>query len=443
MKPPPPLNPQTSLRLVQGRSGSTANDPNGNGEVSVAERCRKRYGVYHPDLVLSVTHSGAVSIKPNARNYRLLLEQQKDLDLKFSEFDQCEFIRGKPLTDKDILKLRDELIGFLRGDVRTQDVRDAVELAAHQHPYNPLTEWFNDLPANAGTDLLDSWLTTVCGAADTPITRVIGRKWLISAVARALKPGCYVEGSLIFFGDQAAGKTWLFTNLNPRKEYYSGEELNISNKKEAAALCAGKFIIELGELNSIRRNELNAMKQYLTATEDTYQPKYKQRAVTVPRMHIFGGSTNEETFLTDPTGNRRFWCVAAGDKIDQELFLKIKEPLWAQAVASFRRGDQWTLTEDERKMLEDANAAFLVEDPLVTFLEHELAKTWASHDEISSFLLQRQVLLPYKDKVHPKTVATAMQALGWKKSQITSGENKGQKCYLRPGSVSAMGGNVE
>ena len=94
-----------------------------------------------------------------------------------------------------------------------------------------------------------------------------------------------------------------------------GEELNIGNKKEAAALCAGKFIIELGELNFIRRNELNAMKQYLTDTHDTYQPKYKQKAVTVPRMHIFGGSTNEETFLTDPTGNRRFWCVTAGDKV--------------------------------------------------------------------------------------------------------------------------------
>ena len=130
-------------------------------------------------------------------------------------------------------------------------------------------------------------------------------------------------------------------------------------------MCAGKFIIELGELNSIRRNHLNAMKQYLTETHDTYQPKYKQKAITVPRMHIFGGSTNEETFLTDPTGNRRFWCVSAGEKIDQALFLAIKEQLWAEALAGYRAAsgpEAWTLSDEERVLLEEANRQFMVED---------------------------------------------------------------------------------
>jgi putative DNA primase/helicase len=402
-------------------------------QPSVKDRCLKRYGFYDSRLILSENkESGKVTIKANAFNYRVILENTEGLDLRFSVFEQSELINGQPLTDIEIDEAWMKMIKFLDGArVARNDVQRALELVANANKYNPLKEWFEKLPPAEGNGYLNRWLFDVCGCPETEINRVLGRKWLISAVARALDPGCYVEGSLIFFGNQGIGKTWLFQNLNPKPEYYSGEALNIGNKKEAAAVCAGKYIIELGELNSIRRNELNDMKQYLTATSDTYQPKYKQKAVTVPRMHVFGGSTNEETFLTDPTGNRRFWCVAAGEKVDQVGFLAVKEQLWAEALAAYKAGEQWTLSDEERVMLEKANEQFKVEDPLKAFLEEALTDLWPDQFLTTNKLLQ-EVLKPYKDKVHDKALASAMQSLGWKKKDCTSGKNKGRKGYERP-----------
>lgn len=404
---------------------------------SVKDRCIKKYGFYDTNLLLTVNKTtGAVAIKPNVFNYRIIIENWKDSELSFDVFEQTELLNGQPLTDIHIKKIRERLIHLLDGaKVHRTDVQDAVELLADAHKYNPLEDWLNSLPPCEHHGYLDRWLAEVCGCPDTEINRTLGRKWLISAVARALSPGCYVEGSLVFFGGQAIGKTWLFQNLNPKPEYYSGEELNISNKKEAAAVCAGKFIIELGELNSIRRNELNGMKQYLTATSDTYQPKYKQKAITVRRMHIFGGSTNEETFLTDPTGNRRFWCVAAGEKINRALFLGMKEQLWAEALAAYRAAKdatEWTLTDQERELLDQSNRQFLEENPLQTYLQVELEQRCGGEQVVTTYRLLNEVLAPYKEKVHPKALASAMQALGWKKTQISSGEHKGAKGYQRP-----------
>jgi len=401
-------------------------------QLPVKDRCLKRYGFYDPELALHVNDkTGKVTILPNVYNYRIILQGMKYLELKYSVFEQTELLNGQPLTDIHIKKARETIAKMLGVNVAKTDVSDAIELIADAHKYNPLKEWFEALPPSESKGYLDRWLFDVCGCPETEINRILGRKWLISAVARALDPGCYVEGSLIFFGNQGIGKTWLFQNLNPKPDYYSGEELNISNKKEAAAVCAGKFIIELGELNSIRRNELNAMKQYLTAQDDTYQPKYKQKAVTVPRMHIFGGSTNEETFLTDPTGNRRFWCVAAGEKVDQAGFLTIKEQLWAEALAAYKAGDKWTLTDAERVMLEEANRQFMVEEPLVAFLDEALNDKWKDPFLTTNKLLQ-EVLKAYRDKVHSKALASAMLTLGWQKKTCSSGQDKGRKGYERP-----------
>jgi len=431
------MSAPSTTALVQAEQAHHMTLVSSDTMPSVKDRCIKKYGFHDHRLLLTINKStGTVLIKPNAFNYRIIIENWKDLKLSFSAFEQTELLNGQPLTDLEIDATWMRMIQFLDGArVHRTDVQRVMELVAHANKFNPLQEWFDALPQAHGHGYLDRWLVEVCGCPDIPIIRVLGRKWLISAVARALAPGCYVEGSLIFYGNQGIGKSWLFRNLNPRPEYYSGEELNIGNKKEAAAVCAGKFIIELGELNSIRRNELNAMKQYLTETHDTYQPKYKQKAITVARMHVFGGSTNEETFLTDPTGNRRFWCVPAGEKIDKELFLAIREQLWAEALAAYRvakGAEDWTLTDEEREMLDQSNRQFLEENPLQTFLQVALEDRCRGEQTITTYRLLNEVLAPYKEKVHPKALASAMQALGWKKTQITSGQHKGAKGYLRP-----------
>jgi hypothetical protein len=84
-------------------------------------------------------------------------------------------------------------------------------------------------------------------------------------------------------------------------------------------------------------------------------------------------------------------------------------------------------------MLGEGNAQFMVEDPLVAFLDEALNDLWPDPFLTTNKLLQ-EVLQPYKSRkdAHPKALAQAMATLGWKSKDCTSGKDKGRKGYERP-----------
>jgi putative DNA primase/helicase len=391
-------------------------------------KCLERYGFYSAGLLLAPDKDGDIKIMSNLTNYKIIINHMYP-EIKYSEFERRPYLGSRPLTSEDILIITDRLTVFLKGyNVKLKEVEQAIDRLLAEIKFNPLSDYFTGLTP-AKTNHLDNWLTTVCSVKDTEINRILGRKWLISCVARAMKPGCYVEGALILYGTQAAGKTWFFKNLNPKADYYCGSNVDISNIQKACQTYQGKFVIEFGELSSISKVNLEDTKQYLTETHDTYVPKYENLPVTIARQMVFGGSTNNPGILSDTTGNRRFWCVEVDDQINQAFFLSIKEELWSEAYQAYCRGEVWTLTIEERNMLEITNGQFEADDPLRDYLAQEL-DTYGDNSMSAAKL--KEIVNRFDRKVHPQTISKAMIKLGWQRKKMTSGPSKDCICYVRP-----------
>ena len=218
-------------------------------------------------------------------------------------------------------------VGAVANDIRVHPVRD----------YLTSLSW-------DGVPRLEKWVLTYLGAEDTPLNRAFGSLWMISAVARIMRPGAKVDHMLILEGPQGAKKSSALKVL-AGEEWFTDELAEIGSK-DAAQQMRGIWIIEIAELDAISRAEVSRIKAFLSRTVDRYRPPYERYVIDVPRQCVFAGSVNPETYLRDETGNRRFWPVRCGE-IDIAALGRDRDQLWAEAVHHFRQGAIWWLNDAE------------------------------------------------------------------------------------------------
>ncbi|MDB4986603.1 MAG: virulence-associated protein [Myxococcaceae bacterium] len=223
-------------------------------------------------------------------------------------------------------------------DFSDSKLRRAIDLVARGNAFDPVVEYLNSLTWD-GTSRLDHWLATYLGVEPSVFTRSVGPKFLIGAVARALRPGCKVDHVLVLEGEQGLGKTTALQIL--AGEYHRGDLPPLDSKDVKEAL-RGAWIIELGELASMNKSELTAAKNFLTLTNDNYRVPYGIRSETHPRRFVMAGSTNEREWMQDQTGNRRLWPVLC-TAIDLCALARDRDQLWAEAFVRFNRGEPWHL----------------------------------------------------------------------------------------------------
>lgn len=215
-------------------------------------------------------------------------------------------------------------------NVSRWDVADRLLLVAYANKFDSLREHLESLQWD-GVSRIDAFLPTYFGVPPSEHVFRISRRWLIGAVARAFEPGCKFDNVLVFEGLQNRGKTLAFNILGER--FYCSTAVDIHNK-ESMMLAASAWIVELAEMVSLQRSEVNAAKAFLTTREDRYRPPYGANLVTSPRRCVFVGTTNEDQYLSDPTGNRRYWPVHCG-ALDLEALVRDRDQLWAEAVAVY------------------------------------------------------------------------------------------------------------
>jgi predicted P-loop ATPase len=224
--------------------------------------------------------------------------------------------------------------------VKVGDTADGVEAVAAESKYHPVRDWLEGL-AWDGQPRVRTWLTYYLGVEDGDYSQAVGARWLISAVARVMRPGCKADHCLVLEGDQGRGKSSALRIL-VGDDWFTDELADLGSK-DAAMQTRGVWVVELAELEHLSRGEVGRIKAFLTRTVDRYRPPYGRRLVMAPRECVFAGTVNDRQYLKDETGNRRFWPVRVGQSIDLAALRHDREQIWAEAVQLWRDGVRWWL----------------------------------------------------------------------------------------------------
>lgn len=229
-------------------------------------------------------------------------------------------------------------------NLSTSKVAEAVRVVAHQKIVHPVRDWLNSL-AWDGKARLDTWLIRLAGAADNEYVRAVSSKFLIAAVARVMRPGAKSDCMLILEGAQGVGKSTLLHDL-ASEPWFLETNIEIGTKDSYQALRK-KWIIELGELDSLGRSEVSRTKQFLSQRIDSYRPSYGRASVDFPRQCVFAGTVNPDGggYLKDNTGGRRFWPVEV-KQANLKGLNRERSQLWAEATARYAKGEEWFLRND-------------------------------------------------------------------------------------------------
>jgi putative DNA primase/helicase len=239
-------------------------------------------------------------------------------------------------------------------DPQSSLIDQAVATLAQKNVRHPVREYLRAVAVQwDGTPKLDGMLPDYFGTADTPYTRAIGSRWMISAVARVMQPGCQVDCMIVLEGLQGQRKSTGLEALCPRKEWFADTGVDIGSKDSFQSLRR-KLFYEFGELDSIKRNEITRIKNFVSARTDNYRPSYGRRNRDFARQVVFAGTTNEENYLVDKTGNRRFWPVRCFRRVDVDGLVADRDQLWAEAFARYEAGEAWHVDTPELQRLCEA-----------------------------------------------------------------------------------------
>lgn len=313
--------------------------------------------------------------------------------------------------------------------------------ALHHH-YDPVAEFLSRLPMWDGIPRVSNLLLDYAqaqGARDW--IQVVTRKFFIAAIARARRPGCQVDNTLVLQGEQGGGKTSFVRVMGAG--FHVETSLDLHNK-DAVMTSAGNWLVELGELASLRKSDVESVRNFLTRKEDQIRLPYGRTVKTMPRRCVFIGTTNSKQPLSDPEGNRRFWVVSVGT-IDTEGLELVRDQVWAEALQAYESGEQWWLTSEQAVRAKSEASIYESEDTMqveiLSWLEDQ--KTWPKF--ISAHEIGKKVLNKLPGFLSPQEVSQINRVLhgfGWERVRKRMA-GKQVWAYVVPSREVMMGNNEE
>lgn len=364
----------------------------------------------------------------NVQAIRIFIENHRLLKgrLRFNQLTKEVELDGNELEDFHVAEYR-RILHFERLKSRKADTQDEMVADARRNTFDPLADYLAGVKWD-GKPRVDGWLSAYIGVPDSAIVRKFARKFLIGAVARALSPGCKFDTMLVIEGPQDAGKSTALRYLFG--DAFFTDHLPDFHSKDSFQQLQGAWCIEVAELSALGKADIKDVKQFLSRLVDKYRPPYGKAPITVPRRTVFAGTVNPEDngYLRDPTGARRFWPVKCGT-IDLPGILRDRDQLWSEAVRAFADGEKYYLDDAASRA-----AAALEQRARREIHPWEAAiEMWVRGDRgipvtettIARVLSEAVKMPPEKQApVHSRAAGAALRALGWRDHTARLGPDK-------------------
>lgn len=265
----------------------------------------------------------------------------------------------RAFRDHDYTRLREHLELNSFQAVGREMIRDAVHSVAVENTMDTAVLWCeNNATTWDGVDRIGTFYSTYFGAANTAYTRAVAQYTWSALAGRALVPGVKADMAVILKSGQGTVKTEGIRAMAPHDDQFG--EIDLSKSDDALARqTRGKLVCELSELRGLNSRESETIKAWVSRRYEEWVPKFKEFTTKFPRRFICFGTTNEDEFLADVTGERRWLPLAVG-RADLEALRRDCGQLWAQGAAIFRQhGVVW---QDAEQLAKREHTKYKVRD---------------------------------------------------------------------------------
>lgn len=231
-------------------------------------------------------------------------------------------------------------------------VQNALVQYCAENVVDPAEDYYRSLVWDK-TPRLHEWLHKTFGTENNEYYETVGTQWLKALIKRVFSPGCKFDYVLVLEGKQGIGKS---SSLRLLVGDWHVEVTSAPDNKDFFMIFQGHAIVEFSEGETMSRSSMKLLKSVITTQVDTYRAPYEREMKAHPRRCVFAMSINQDEYLRDETGNRRFLPVEC-EKADLEWLSANKEQLFAEAYhrAITLDEDIYTgLASDDAKEIQEA-----------------------------------------------------------------------------------------
>lgn len=218
--------------------------------------------------------------------------------------------------------------------VPDRDLRAAVDIVGRKNSFHPVREYLTQQTWD-GTERVERLFIDYLGSPDDAYHRNVARMMMIAAVTRVFEPGHKFDFAIILEGIQGKRKSTFISTL--ARNWFTELDGDFEDAKQMVEIMQGAWLLEIPELSGFQKADVRHIKAFISRTTDKVRLAYARRAQEYPRQCVFIGSTNDDRYLKDDTGGRRYWPVRCDvDEIDTDHLERTVDQLWAEALTLYR-----------------------------------------------------------------------------------------------------------
>lgn len=390
----------------------------------------------HERLECYTNQQGETIVRRTLKNLDAILEldERWGRNLWMNELGRVRMIGNRWITDDDFSDIRMQIETSYGVDWHNDNVIDRVKSLCRRNARNPVREYLVRLAWDGvpRLDFLAKDHMNLSEDQDVALKSVYLRKFFIGAVARVFSPGCKMDTMLVLYSkDQGIGKSRFAACL--AGEWFCDESIR-PDERDCRLALHKNWIVEVSELDATtRKRDVAELRAFLSKSEDLIRPPYGRCDELFRRQFVFIGTTNDQGVVKECDG-RRYWPIEVVD-IDVEAVAKIRDQLWAEAVAAFAAGEKWWLdVAGDARRREDTKLRFMDTDAAVDLI---IERSSDPIFENADGFTMTDVLALFADRkvvVSRREVPSILRAAGFQPKSLwipRGADRSQQKCVKR------------